>query len=245
MEKQERDKRWEDGTGYDRYIRSELDSFRKAAWKHQIGQHFAAEKALEILDAGTGPGFFACILSEERHHVTGIDTSENMLACAEKNARALGVQPVLLKMDLNELTFPDESFDAVVLRNVSWTLQYPERVYAEFKRLLRPGGTLLVYDANWQMHWFDEELLEKVRAREKRHYEKYGRVEVVSIGDMEYYRTAPLTRTRRPQWDQKTLTELGFAVTITEDVGRFVYEEWEKELYGESPLFEVCAIKQR
>ena len=36
----------------------------------------------------------------------------------------------------------------------------------------------------------------------------------------------------------------GFAVTVTEDVGRFVYEEWEKDLYGESPLFEICAVKQ-
>lgn len=243
MNQQERAERWSRGEGYDRYIRSELNSFRKNAWKKQLGQHFPAGTALDVLDAGTGPGFFACILSEEGHRVTGIDASEEMLVCARKNAAALAVQPVFLAMDLNEMTFPDESFDAIVLRNVSWTLQYPERVYTEFKRLLRPEGTLLIYDANWHMHWFDDELLKKVKAREQRYYEKYGRVEIVSSGDMEYYKTAPLTRVRRPDWDKKTLTDLGFAVTVTEDIGRFVYEEWEKDLYAESPLFEICAVK--
>ena len=244
MKQEERNKRWSSGEHYDRYIQGELDSFRKNAWKRQLMQHFAPGTCLEILDVGTGPGFFACILSEEGHRVTGIDASDGMLACAEKNAAALGVHPVFLKMDLNEMTFPDASFDAVVLRNVSWTLQYPETVYTEFKRLLRPGGKLLIYDANWQMHWFDEEKLRRVRERERRYYEKYGREEKVSNGDLEYYKTCPLTRIERPDWDEKTLTGLGFAVTVTEDVGRFVYEEWEKDLYGESPLFEICAVKQ-
>ena len=243
MDRRERNDYWSSGEGYDRYIRSELESFRKEAWKRQLTGHFPPGEALEILDAGTGPGFFACILSEEGHRVTGIDASEGMLACAEKNAAALGVHPTFLNMDLNEMTFPDESFDAIVLRNVSWTLQYPEQVYTEFKRLLRPGGTLLIYDANWQLHWYDPEKLERVRERERRYFETYGREERVSNGDLDYYETAPLTRIHRPEWDEKTLGGLGFAVTITEDLGRFVYEEWEKDLYGESPLFEICAVK--
>ena len=187
--------------------------------------------------------FLSCILSEEGHNVTGIDASDGMLACARENAAKLGVSPTFMKMDLNEMTFEDDSFDAIVLRNVSWTLEHPERVYTEFKRLLRPEGILLIYDANWHMHWFDEELMKQVREREKRHFEKYGTNEHVSGGDMEYFRTAPLTHTYRPQWDEKTLENLGMEVTITEDIGRFVYEQWEKELYAGSPLFEICAVK--
>ena len=75
MNKEERDRRWASGEGYNRYISSELDSFRKNAWKLQIGKHLNGRKGLEILDVGTGPGFFACILSEEGHHVTAIDSS--------------------------------------------------------------------------------------------------------------------------------------------------------------------------
>ena len=66
---------------------------------------------------------------------------------------------------------------------------------------------------------------------------------MVSGGDMEYFKTAPLTNTVRPDWDVRILNHLGMHVEITEDIGRFVYEEWEKDLYGESPLFEVCAVK--
>ena len=244
MNRQDRYRRWENGENYNRYITGELNTFRKDAWKKQLSDHFGGRTDLEILDVGTGPGFFACILSEEGHKVTGIDASEGMLACARENAEKLGVHPVLLQMDLNEMTFDDESFDAIVLRNVSWTLQFPEKVYAEFKRMLRPGGILLIYDANWQLHWYDEAIMERVRAREARHLQKYGWEEIVSNGDLEYYATAPLTRIHRPEWDEKVLANLGFDVTITEDVGRFVYGDWEKELYGESPLFEICAVRR-
>lgn len=33
-------------------------------------------------------------------------------------------------------------------------------------------------------------------------------------------------------------------VEIQRDIGRFVYGDWEKELYAESPLFEICARKE-
>ena len=105
MDKEERARRWSNGEGYDRYIRSELASFRKEAWKRQICAHFEQGSSLKILDVGTGPGFFACILSEEGHAVTGIDSSEGMLACAGANAEKLGVRPTFLHMDLNAMSF--------------------------------------------------------------------------------------------------------------------------------------------
>ena len=99
MEQKKRDAYWQNGEGYDRYIQSELSSFRKEAWKRQLRARLSAETPLDILDVGTGPGFFACILSEEGHRVTGIDASEGMLSCARKNAMALGVTPDFIKMD--------------------------------------------------------------------------------------------------------------------------------------------------
>jgi 2-polyprenyl-3-methyl-5-hydroxy-6-metoxy-1,4-benzoquinol methylase len=126
---------------------------------------------------------------------------------------------------------------------VTWTLEHPEQVYRAFRDLLKPDGMLLIYDANWHLHFFDEQARERVLAREQRHFETYGVREVVSGGDMAYYETAPLTRIRRPAWDRKTLEGLGFSVCITEDIGRWLYEQWEKDLYGESPLFEICAMK--
>ncbi len=244
MPETKRDKKWADGESYNLYITKEFASFRKEAWKQQLGRHFLKGVSLDILDAGTGPGFFACILAEEGHNVTAIDKSEGMLACAEANAKQLGVEPRFMKMDVNNLDFEDDSFDVIVSRNVTWTLEYPEEVYTQFKRVLKPGGKLLIYDANWHSHFFDEEKMERVRAQERRHFEKYGFHEVVTDNDTNYFMDLPLSNTSRPQWDRETLGSLGFAVEIEEDTGRMVYEEWEKELYGESPLFEVCAIKQ-
>lgn len=147
-------------------------------------------------------------------------------------------------MDINVLEFEDGCFDVIVTRNVTWTLEYPERVYEEFKRILRPGGILLIYDANWHMHYFDKVAMKRVRNREQKHFEKYGREEVVCCDDTDYFMPLPLSGTNRPGWDHEVLRKLGFDVAIEEDLGRKVYEEWEKELYGESPLFEICARKE-
>jgi len=239
---EEKAMRWSKGDGYNSYITSELNSFRKAAWKETLLRHFTAGQVLDILDVGTGPGFFACILSEEGHRVTGIDRSEGMLACARDNAAKLCLNPQFIQMDVNDLQFGDESFDAIVTRNVTWTLDRPDKVYAEFKRILKPGGILLIYDANWHMHYFDDEMMKRVREREQRYFEKYGRKEVVCGDDTEYFMPLPLSGTYRPDWDVKVLTRLGFDAKIEEDLGRKVYEQWEKELYGESPLFEICAV---
>ena len=243
MDKAEREKRWANGAGYDRYIQEELASFRKEAWKKQIRGHLGGRTGLKVLDIGTGPGFFACILSEEGHAVTGIDSSEGMLEKARINADRLGVSPSFVKMDINALDFPDQTFDLIVSRNVTWTLEHPAEVYTELKRVLKDGGILLIYDANWHLHFYDEELMKKVRAREEAHLKKYGTREIVSNDDMEYYLTAPLTHTQRPEWDIRILNNLGMDVTVQEDIGQWLYEQWEKELYAESPLFEICAVK--
>ena len=108
MDDRQRYSQWESGEGYNRYITAELESFRKAAWKRQILRHVDAGRPLDVLDVGTGPGFFACILAEEGMNVTGIDQSEGMLQKARENAARLGVSPALLRMDVNRWGFPDD-----------------------------------------------------------------------------------------------------------------------------------------
>lgn len=63
LTEEEKAKRWSSGVGYNRYITSELNSFRKDAWKDTMLKHFGTKQNLNILDVGTGPGFFCVYFS--------------------------------------------------------------------------------------------------------------------------------------------------------------------------------------
>mgnify|MGYP000482475991 FL=1 len=47
------------------------------------------------------------------------------------------------------LEYEDESFDVVITRNLTWTLPDVDKAYKEWHRVLRKGGVLLNYDANY------------------------------------------------------------------------------------------------
>ena len=47
------------------------------------------------------------------------------------------------------------AFDVIVTRNLTWDLPHPESAYREWHRVLRSGGILLNFDANWYRYQFD------------------------------------------------------------------------------------------
>lgn len=60
-------------------------------------------------------------------------------------------------MDAQNLEFEDDVFDVVISRNLTWNLKDPKRAYEEWCRVLKPGGKLLNFDANWYGYLYDEE----------------------------------------------------------------------------------------
>ena len=118
----------------------------------------------KVLDIGTGPGFFTIILEELGYTtITGIDVSNNMLEIAKENIQKYGkghsnIQ--LMKMDAQNLDFKPESFDIIVSRNLTWNLEKPQQAYSEWLKVLKPNGTLLIFDANWYA-FLQNESLEK------------------------------------------------------------------------------------
>lgn len=76
---------------------------------------------------GTGPGFFSIILAEAGYQVTAVDYTEAMLEEAKKNAGAFAQKITYCQMDASHLAFADETFDAVVSRNLTWNLEDPDR----------------------------------------------------------------------------------------------------------------------
>lgn len=127
---------------------------------------------MKILDIGTGPGFFPMILSEAGYTVTAVDYTEEMLEKAKENLgkyTKYGLERVTLqRMDAQNLEFADETFDVVISRNLTWNLEKPEQAYQEWMRVLKPGGVLLNFDANWYGYLYDEEKKEAYEADRKK-----------------------------------------------------------------------------
>lgn len=95
-----------------------------------------------ILDAGCGSGPLAKALRERGATVTGFDSSEAMIGLARKR---LGVGAELLVADLGQpLPFDEDSFDDVVASLVFHYLEDWVGPLREIRRILRPGGRLIV-----------------------------------------------------------------------------------------------------
>lgn len=134
--------------GYDRTVWNRDVRKGREAWLSLLGELLGGEN-LEILDVGTGPGVMALLLAELGHRVTGIDLSREMLARARDNAARLGHEISFMYGDAEKVPFPDNTFDAVINRHLLWTLPDPQKAIAGWKRVLRPGGRLIIIDGNW------------------------------------------------------------------------------------------------
>jgi ubiquinone/menaquinone biosynthesis C-methylase UbiE len=78
--------------------------------------------------------------------VTGIELSPEMLAIAHGRAQELGRDADLRLGDAQALEFPDASFDTVACTLALCTIPDPRRAVAEARRVLRPGGRLLLLE---------------------------------------------------------------------------------------------------
>lgn len=235
----------QDAQNYSKIINDELKSFRYEQWKTLLLQHIP-KATKNILDIGCGPGFFSILLTKLGYRVTGIDCSTGMLRKAMENSKCMKVQPVFFQMDCENMEFENHSFDLIVSRNVTWTLQNPDRVYKRCLELLRPHGKMLIFDANWHLHLFDRHLQEKVIKREAECMTLYGDVyssetpltETLDIASL------PLSSLLRPQWDIDQLKKVGFKKVYTDtNLAESLWDEKEKLLYGESLLFGIFAEK--
>ncbi|MFF5296390.1 class I SAM-dependent methyltransferase [Paractinoplanes globisporus] len=78
--------------------------------------------------------------------LTGIELSTGMLAIARTRAAGLGLKADLREGDAEHLPFDDASFDTVLCALSLCTIPDPVAAIGEMKRVLVPGGTLLLVD---------------------------------------------------------------------------------------------------
>lgn len=131
--------------GTDRgWRRRAIDSLRPFAPQH-------------MLDIATGTGDFA-ILSAQRlqpQSLIGADISEGMMQVGRQKAEAAGLADIISfqKQDCMQLTFPDATFDAVTVAYGVRNFQDLDRGLAEMRRVLTPGGHLLILELATPPHF--------------------------------------------------------------------------------------------
>lgn len=240
----------------------EMHSWKRDAWRDLILQYAPSkgssgepsDRDLKILDVGTGPGFFAILLALEGYDVSAVDVTPEMIAHAKENADRYGADIHFYCHRAEQLLrVADDTFDLVVCRNVTWNLEYPKEALREWKRVLRPGGRMVYFDANWYQYLTDEGMAAAMAKDSRRLEELYpdyaAKVKKKYLFQQERMeeiaKELPLSDVKRPDWDREVLTGLGMKdIVIRPDINQLVYDEMEQVRYRSTPMFLVSACKE-
>lgn len=111
------------------------------------------KKGMHVLDVGAGRGELEIKCAEAGAYVKAIDYSQAAIEIAEEGLKRanneVAKRVVFEKMDAKRISYPDKSFDVVFMIDVVEHL-YPEesrQVFLEIKRVLKPGGRVIIRTA--------------------------------------------------------------------------------------------------
>lgn len=215
--------------------RAELQSDKYAVWKEEIGDKLQGKPNLKILDVGCGSGFFSVLLACLGHQVTGIDITKEMIEEGRQMIGNLSNQIELKVMDAEKLEFAEESFDVVIARNVTWNLQNPKEAYKEWIRVLKKGGMLLNYDAEYAKEQISQS------SSSNHAHNKLSKEEISQCNQI--YQRLTISEENRPQFDVELLQELGCKeIIVDSEVGERIYTK-KDEFYISAPMFCIVAKK--
>jgi ubiquinone/menaquinone biosynthesis C-methylase UbiE len=107
-----------------------------------------------LLDLGCGTGVAARVISrrsEVKGAITAIDISADLIETGKRLAaeEGLGARIRFLTGDAHDLGLAEGEFDVVVMHTLISHVADPVTVLAEGRRLLRPGGRLVVFDGDY------------------------------------------------------------------------------------------------
>ncbi len=97
----------------------------------------------DVIECGCGTGFFTRAIARNASDILATDLSEDMLDRAKVTLKRF--QNIRYKkIDCQDILFPPESFDTVLMANVIHTIPDPHKAIRESYRILRKEGRLLI-----------------------------------------------------------------------------------------------------
>ncbi len=216
----------------------EIESNKAERWLEEIKKSIPTDKKVKILDVGCGAGFFEVILGKLGHEILGIDLTQEMISKTNEMINLYDLDKTKVRamiQDAEHLEFDDESFDMVISRNLTWTLPHPMDAYMEWMRVLKKGGILLNFDAEYAKGAHNLKSPENLAHKD---IEDALKDECHDI-----YHMLTISMLDRPLWDQKILLEMGFnKVSFDTEFGNRIFKE-KDEFYIPDRMFCIKAVK--
>lgn len=128
-----------------------IDEFhiRGRAATLELARDASMRSDLQVLDIGSGiGGSCRCLAHEFGCRVTGVDLNEEYCQVATMLSSRVGLAHLVDHRlgDATHLSFAENSFDVVWTEHAAMNIPNKSRLYREMHRVLRPGGTLALYD---------------------------------------------------------------------------------------------------
>ncbi|MHC1720335.1 MAG: class I SAM-dependent methyltransferase [Clostridiaceae bacterium] len=183
------------------------------------------KKGMKILDVGCGTGNFCIKLAEAGCKVTGIDISEEMLAIARVKASEKKLQINFINMDVADLKFKDNEFDAVISMATVEFIHNVTKMIEEIFRVVKIEGQVFIGTINGDSDWG-----EFYRSKIARGNTVYKYAEFKTIQDMK-------------SWNPNNLLGTGECLFVSPlaDETEFNFEG-ENELKGKRKGGYICAL---
>lgn len=128
-----------------------IDQFhiRGRAATLELARAAGLDASKHVLDVGSGVGGTSrCLAKEFGCRVTGIDLTDEYCRAASMLSAKTGLAHLVdyRQGDATKLPFDDQTFDVVWTEHVAMNIPDKTRLYKEMHRVLKPGGTLAIYD---------------------------------------------------------------------------------------------------